>query len=498
MKIKNILIAIFISVIFGSWMYSKQIAELSFVKNILTKNTVSPEKKADEMSPEIQAIYDAVDAEIANIPDDADIQDDNGNKISKSDLRKQMVAERIKSQGTGENTPKPTDMSVDQKIQQIYAEADSTVARIPEDAEIRGDDGKVTTKEALRKKIIADRLTQEGIDPNGEAVAKFKQQSAQNKPRKVALETKLSMGQPYTKKITLPAKIGSKGYLSIHSRINNSTVKKILVKNGQKVKKGQLLVELSSDFIPEQYTNHKEKYEITLSKFNADKKLFEKKLIAKYTFMQSQNAMTAAKVQMLATKKTYDHHFIRAPFSGVVDMIYVNSFEQINANTKLLDLNDRKSYTVTASLPVHTLKNIKIGTKFISKDALGREIVGVISGISSNANASTSTYASEGTITSKGPFNIGESLYIQILTQTVIAHEIPLSQVSLDEEGKMAIKVVENGTVVLKNISIVDENLKIAKVTGLGQTVILFTSGAGFAEVGEPYPNNKNDVVVKQ
>ena len=446
MKLKNILIAIFISVIFGSWMYSKQIAELGFVKNILTKNTVSPEKKAGEMSPEIQAIYDAVDAEIADIPDDADIQDDNGNKISKSDLRKQMVAERIKSQGTSENASKPTD----------------------------------------------------SIDPNGKEVAKFKQQSTQNKPRKVALETKLSMGQPYTKKITLPAKIGSKGYLSIHSRINNSTVKKILVKNGQKVKKGQLLVELSSDFIPEQYTNHKEKYEITLSKFNADKKLFEKKLIAKYTFMQSQNAMTAAKVQMLATKKTYDHHFIRAPFSGVVDMIYVNSFEQINANTKLLDLNDRKSYTVTASLPVHTLKNIKIGTKFISKDALGREIVGVISGISSNANASTSTYASEGTITSKGPFNIGESLYIQILTQTVIAHEIPLSQVSLDEEGKMAIKVVENGTVVLKNISIVDENLKIAKVTGLGQKVILFTSGAGFAEVGEPYPNNKNDVIVKQ
>ncbi len=308
------------------------------------------------------------------------------------------------------------------------------------------------------------------------------------KKKAIAMETVISVAEQYSQKITLPSTIDSKGYLSIHSRVNSGTVKKILVQNGQRVQKGQLLMELSSDFIPEQYQDHKEKYAIAADKFNADKQLYDKKLISEYTFKQSQNAMTAAKVRMLATKKTYDHHFIRAPFGGIVDMIFVNPFAQVGANTKLLDLNDQKSYTIKTSLPINTLQHITLDTRFVATDAAGTHIEGYISGISSNANPQTSTYAAEGTITTTGTFNIGEPLYIQVLTKTVLAHDIPLSQVLLNDDGNMAIKVVEDNTIVLKPITVLWEDLTIAKVTGLGEQAEIFSLGAGFAEVGTPYP----------
>ncbi len=463
MKFKNILVALIILLAIGGWMFSKNIVNIPFVKNIFTQSSKSPASKSPaSKSP-----------------------------ASKSPASKSPVSE---------NSIDPV------VIQEVYAEVDQRIKTLPSDAEIREENGVQLTKQQLQQKMVVEELKKRGYDD--QAIDAHQQAPPQDtditnadtpentgqpnnftpKKKAIAMETTISIAEEYNQKITLPATINSKGYLSINSRITSATVKKILVKNGQRVQKGQLLIELSSDFVPEQLQDHEEKYQITISKFNADKQLYDKNLISEYNFKQSQNAMTSAKVRMLATQKIYDHHFIRAPFSGVVDMIFVNTFDQVGANSKLLDLNDQKSYTITTSLPINTLQYITLGTQFIATDSSDTRIQGNISGISSNANSKTSTYAAEGTITTQGTFNIGEPIFIEVLTQTVPAHEIPLSQVLLDDDGDMAIKVVENNIIVLKPITILWEDLSIAKVTGLGEKAEIFTLGAGFAEVDTPYP----------
>lgn len=303
----------------------------------------------------------------------------------------------------------------------------------------------------------------------------------------VPLETKTVTAESYTPIMPFPAVIDSTGHLTLHTRISGD-VTDILVKRGQKVTKNQILVKLSSDFVPSQYEDHKQKYELAKNKYKTDKKLFAQKLLSEYALKQSQNAVTASLRQLENTQKTYDRHYIRAPFDGVIETIHITPYQQISPNTPVLDLHDRTSYIIKTSLPVQALRTVKIGAEFTAMDIMHNKITGVISGITSKPNQKTGTYTAEGRITSKGKYNLGEPITIQINTPPILAHKVSLAQVVLNADRMPALKIVKDGIIELHTITILAETESFAWVAGLPKTVTIFSRGAGFAKIGNAFP----------
>ncbi len=104
----------------------------------------------------------------------------------------------------------------------------------------------------------------------------------------------------------------------------SSWVTKILVREGEKVRRGQVLVKLS----PEQFRQAEAQYKAAKENYERMKRLFEQGSISQQQFDQVEAAYKAARAAYeLAAKNTE----LRAPFDGIVASVDVQEGEFFNA-----------------------------------------------------------------------------------------------------------------------------------------------------------------------
>ncbi len=219
--------------------------------------------------------------------------------------------------------------------------------------------------------------------------------------------------------------------------VNLVKIDNILVREGQKVEKGQNLVELNKDSVDELFTSKENEVEIAkldyeiaqinkqegLMKaeieYNQAKKKYEDNLVLFENGAVSKNELEKSKAdlelseldlknktvqnskekekeflnakQLYNTKNTEfekikkiknDNYYIKAPTAGVVNNIYARIGVTMGENEKLLDIKDRNSgFELRIVIPKQVAKYVEIGEK-MKASALGDlEIEAEVKGI---------------------------------------------------------------------------------------------------------------------
>lgn len=158
--------------------------------------------------------------------------------------------------------------------------------------------------------------------------------------------------------VTGTAKAENLAYISPEM---NGQIKRIHVKKGQVVKKGQLLISLNSNIVSSQINELKKRLELAEVMYEKQKKLWDEKIGKEIDYLQAKNQKESLEANLLTLNAQLGMSIIRAPFAGIVDEIYVKKGEMAMPGRQVIDLVNLNIMEIEADISEKYLPYIHKG-----------------------------------------------------------------------------------------------------------------------------------------
>jgi len=130
----------------------------------------------------------------------------------------------------------------------------------------------------------------------------------------------------------------------------NGQIKKIHVKEGRWVKKGELLVSLNSDIIKSGIAEAKSALELARTIYNRRRGLWEKKIGSEVQYLEAKTKKESLENRLKSLEAQLEMAMIKAPIDGIVDDIFKKEGELAIPGLQLLRLVNLKEVYVNAEV----------------------------------------------------------------------------------------------------------------------------------------------------
>ena len=152
--------------------------------------------------------------------------------------------------------------------------------------------------------------------------------------------------------------------IDLHSEMGG-TVTAILVKEGQRVSKGQLLATLDSDVIDNSVLQLDTQLALATTTFERQARLWEQNIGSEIQYLQAKAQKEGLENSVKSLKAQARKMRIIAPFSGVIDKIYTKTGELSSPQKPFLKLVNLSKVYVESEVTETYLKSIKKDTKVL-------------------------------------------------------------------------------------------------------------------------------------
>ena len=237
-----------------------------------------------------------------------------------------------------------------------------------------------------------------------------------------------------------------------------AAVKDVLVKEGQQVKKGQLLITQDGEVLKRSIKELQSSLELATTMYDRQKKLWEQNIGTEVQYLEMKNRKESLELKLATTRSQLNKTRIRAPFNGVVDMIDVRVGEMAQPGIPIIRLVSMSKMYIMADVSESFIgkfsKGQKVKVYFPSTDIT---INSTISSIGQVINANNRTFTIEIGIPSNGSKVKPNMITVLTLADYVNkkALVIPTNIIQSDRMGKYAFKVIEEeGNTVVRRVDI--------------------------------------------
>lgn len=138
-------------------------------------------------------------------------------------------------------------------------------------------------------------------------------------------------------------------------------VRSILVKEGDRVRKGQLLVDLDNDAIEKQVAQAKAGYDLAKEVFEKQERLWKQQIGSEVQYLQAKSNKEQAEAAVAALNEQYRMSRITAPFDGTMDDIMVSVGEMTAPQFPVARVVDLTGASLEADVPESYLQRVKVG-----------------------------------------------------------------------------------------------------------------------------------------
>lgn len=187
-----------------------------------------------------------------------------------------------------------------------------------------------------------------------------KQQKNDNKDEHILVTTQKLENQLFEHFVEVNGTVEADEMAYISPEINGQ-IKKIHVREGQNVSKGQTLVILNTDVMDQTIKELEASLEFAITLFNKQKKLYDQNIGSEVDFLQAKNNKETLENKLKTIKAQRDMAIVKAPFSGVVDEIYVKEGELGMPGMRMMQLINLKKISVNADVSEAYLTKVKKG-----------------------------------------------------------------------------------------------------------------------------------------
>ncbi|MEM1087728.1 MAG: efflux RND transporter periplasmic adaptor subunit [Pseudomonadota bacterium] len=158
--------------------------------------------------------------------------------------------------------------------------------------------------------------------------------------------------------IRLPAIVGAADNSILTFQVSG-LLQELQISEGEEVERGQTLARLDQRDFRNSVNSAQAQFDNTQIEFERAERLIAENAIARSIFDQRRSARDVARASLDSARKRLDDTTIRAPFSGVVADIHVESFETVGAQQPVLTLQSAGDAEAIVQAPASLIINIQ-------------------------------------------------------------------------------------------------------------------------------------------
>ena len=316
------------------------------------------------------------------------------------------------------------------------------------------------------------------------AVEKVSQSSESEKLMSVVV--KPSESQLVAKKITVQGQVEPNRVLSLKTEVDGKVIA-LPIELGSRIKKGDVLAKISLKTRIAQREQAVANVAYQTQELAATKKLFDRKLESGSRLSLQQANLAAAKASLQQIDYDIKNSTISAPFDGVYDRRYVELGDYLDKGQQVVSLVDDLKLKITAMVPQQQVDGLVLGQEVTASLINGEAITGALSFISATADENTRSYRIEVLVNNNDHRRlVGMTASLDIPVKEVEGHLVSASSISLDNQGRLQVKAVdENNEVIAYPVTIVRTDSDKVWLSGLPAHVSLITLGQDFVIAGQ-------------
>ena len=305
---------------------------------------------------------------------------------------------------------------------------------------------KKTKLEELKKQ--QDALTKQIADLQAEII-KLDPSANPEKAKLVAVQ-KLSV-EDFTHYINLQGKVDAQNIAYVTPRGQGGQVKEVYVKEGDYVKKGQLLLKLDDVLIKQQITQAQTQLNYAKDIYQRRSNLWKENIGTEVDLTTAKNNVDQAQHQVDLLQQQAGFSNVYADMTGVADQVTIHVGETFTGNPaaggyiKLVNTGELK---VVAPVPENYLGKVKVGSnvKIVLPD-ISDSLMTKVSVAGKVIDPNTRTFQVEAKLPANAEFKPNQLAFVRIMDYTVSnTFTIPVNTLQTDEQGKyVLVAVTENG-----------------------------------------------------
>jgi membrane fusion protein (multidrug efflux system) len=272
-------------------------------------------------------------------------------------------------------------------------------------------------------------------------------------------KTKLVAIQPvtpadFTHYIELQGKIDALNIAYVTPR--NGTggqVKSIYVKQGDVVRKGQLLLKLDDALLTQQLATARQQLSFAQDLYNRRKNLWAQQIGSEVELVTSKNQVDQAQKQVDFVNKQIELTNVYADISGVADNVNIRLGEFFNGNNQIRIVNTNELKAV-AQVPENYLGKVKVGSnmKVVIPELNNKTIDTKISVTGKTIDATNRSFYIEAKLPFEKDLYPNQVALIKIQDYTASnAITIPVNSLQNDENGKYVMVAVKDDNRLIAN-----------------------------------------------
>lgn len=139
-------------------------------------------------------------------------------------------------------------------------------------------------------------------------------------------------------------------------------ITKVKVKSGDRVAAGQTLVVLDAALINSGAQEIETQFEYAEYMLKKQEELKSKGLGSEFDYETARNAVKSLRAKLNSLNTQRGKSAIKAPFSGIIDVVYAKQGQMAGPQSPLLRLVNNSNVEITASISEKHLSKIKVGT----------------------------------------------------------------------------------------------------------------------------------------
>ena len=265
-------------------------------------------------------------------------------------------------------------------------------------------------------------------------------------------------------------------------------LKEVLVTEGQKVVKGQLLAILNKGNIANNYGIAVSTLKQAQDSYNRTTMLYKNKSIPKIQYIDAKTQLSKARYAEQAAKKDLNDCYLYAPFSGIIGERNIEPGTNITAGYPIFKLLKTNILKVKVSIPENKIEKIHVGSKAqITINALNNLTVqGFVSQKGIIGNSLSHTYEIKITLVNPSP-NIMPGMLCNVemvSNDTPCVIVIPVNCIQLFENNKQYVWIINKRRTYLRQVTVghfIQNGVTIRSGLNVGDRIVT----EGFQKIGE-------------
>lgn len=301
-----------------------------------------------------------------------------------------------------------------------------------------------------------------------------------------AVKVRRSTAEERQQTLTLRGHTEAKQKVTLRAQ-TSGLVEEIPVAKGDQVEEGDLVCRIEDGNRQAQILRAEAALAQAQQEFDASSSLNKQGYAAETRLRQSKAALDAAKATLSEARLDLERTEIRAPFRGVVHALPAETGALLNIGEPCAEVMSFDPMLAVADVSERNIEALERGMAGTVDLVTGQSAEGELSFIAPSASTATRTFRIEMRLANPdGALRDGTTAKITIPLETTRAHFFSPAVLTLNEEGQVGVRVVEDGdTVAFMPVEIVQDSPDGVWVEGLSEEVTLITVGQEYVQAGE-------------